>query len=228
MGEAYFFKRGGAGGSVAVSDYAMVCAKLPAGSDCICARGGDRMTAENVPGVASFAVPSDGGWTVTISDGTRGRSELVTISARTEVKTVQMSYPGEPVVSEGGVLLSAQSGMKNGLSVSGNVGMYGSMLREQGTGGFWLGPAVDLTDYATLTVKGYLRVSGGDKSRICLGSTSAKVFSAAGTPDMTAVWMGGINVLYTASLSVASLSGAYFIGSTGVGNNLEITEITLS
>ena len=45
---------------------------------------------------------------------------------------------------------------------------------------------------------------------------------------MTAVWMGGIDALYTASLSITSLTGTYYIGSAAVGNNLEITGITLS
>ena len=228
MGEAYILKRGGANAAIAMSGYAMICAKIPAGSACICAKGGERMTAENVPGIAAFAVPSSGAWTVTITDGARGRTGLVAISGQGEVRAIQMSYPSAPVVSDDGVLLSAQSGLKSGCSLGGNAAMSGKAIRENGTGGFWLSPAVDLTNYSSLTVTGYLRKASADRSRICVGSTSAKVYDPAKTPDMTAVWMGGLDALYTASLSITSLTGNYYIGSTSVGNNLEITGITLS
>ena len=229
MGEAYIFKRGSANTAIAVSSYAMICAKIPAGSSCVCAKGGERMTTESVPGIAAFAVPSSGAWTVTISDGSRGRTGLVAISGQGEVRAIQIAYPGsEPVVSEGGVLLSSQSGLKSGYTLGGHAAMSGNAILENGEGGFWLSPAVDLTSYTSLTVTGYLRKAGEDRSRICLGSTSAKVYDAAQTPDMTAVWMGGVNALYTATLSITSLSGSYYIGSSCVGNNLEITGITLS
>ena len=45
---------------------------------------------------------------------------------------------------------------------------------------------------------------------------------------MGAVWMGGIDALYTASLSITAMTGSYYIGSSSVGNSLEITGITLS
>ena len=228
MGEAYLMKRGGANTSVATSGYAMICAKIPAGSACVCAKGGERMTAESVPGIVSFPVPSSGAWTVTISDGARGRTGLVTISGHGEVRAIQISYPGAPSVSEGGVILSAQSGLKGGYTLGGNAIVSGNAIRENGAGGFWLAPAIDLSSYSTLTVTGYLRSAGEDRSRIGIASTSAKLFDAAEVPDMAAVWMGGIDALYTASLSITNLTGSYYIGSASVGNNLEITGITLS
>ena len=228
MGEAYFLKRGGAGSVIATSGYAMICAKIPAGSTCVCAKGGERLTAESAPGIAAFPIPSSGAWTVTISDGARGRTGLVTVSGQGEVRAIQIGYPSAPVVSEGGVILSAQSGLKSGCTIGGSAALSGSAIRENGAGGFWLAPAIDLSAYSTLTVTGYLRSAGEDRSRIGIGSTSAKVFDAAGVPDMTAVWMGGIDALYTASLSITSLTGTYYIGSAAVGNNLEITGITLS
>lgn len=228
MGEAYFLKRGGMGNTIATSGYAMICAKIPAGSACVCAKGGERLTVDNAPGIVSFPVLSSGAWTVTISDGARGRTGLVAIVGHGEVRAIQIGYPGAPVVSEGGVLLSAQSGLKGGYTLGGNAVLSGSAIRENGAGGFWLAPAVDLTDYTSLTVTGYLRSAGQDRSRIGIASTSAMVFDAAEVPDMTAVWMGGIDALYTASLSITNLTGAYYIGSASVGNNLEITGITLS
>ena len=228
MGEAFFMKRGGANTALALSGYAMICAKIPAGSACVCAKGGERMTAEIVPGIAAFPVPSSGAWTVTISDGARGRTGLVAISGQGEVRAIQISYPGAPSVNEGGVILSAQSGLKGGCTLGGNAVLSGNAIRENGAGGFWLAPAIDLSSYSTLTVTGYLRSAGEDRSRIGIASTSAKLFDAAEVPDMAAVWMVGIDALYTASLSITNLTGSYYIGSASVGNNLEITGITLS
>lgn len=228
MGEAYFFRRGGANASINTSSHAMICAKIPSGSACVCAKGGEMLTAENVPGIASFAVPSNGDWTVTISDGARGRTGLVAISGHGEVRAIQISYPGAPSVSEGGVILSAQSGLKGGCTLGGNAVLSSNAIRENGAGGFWLAPAIDLSSYSTLTVTGYLRKASQDRSRIGVASTSAKLFDAAEVPDMIAVWMGGLNALYTASLSITNLTGSYYIGSASVGNNLEITGITLS
>ena len=163
MGEAYFIRRGGANALINTSSHAMICAKIPSGSACVCAKGGEMLAAENVPGIASFAVPSNGDWTVTISDGARGRTGLVAISGQGEIRAIQIAYPSAPVVSEGGVLLSAQSGLKSGVTLGGNAAMSGSAIRESGSGGFWLSPAVDVTGYSSLTVTGYLRASAGEQ-----------------------------------------------------------------
>lgn len=230
MGESYFLKRGGAQADmpIALSDYAMICARVPSGCECICAKAGERLSAENVPGLAAFAVPSSGPWTVTITDGTRGKSGLCEISGLGEVRAIQISYSANPAATEAGTILSAQNGLKSGYTIGGSASMSGKAIRESGSGGFWLSPAIDLSSYSLLTVTGYLRAGGTERSRICLGSNSAKVYDPAQTPDMTAMWMGGVNTLYTATLSVSALSGSYYIGSTAVGNNLEITGIILS
>ena len=230
MGESYFLKRGGtqADAPIAVSNYAMICARVPSGCRCLCAKAGESLNAENVPGLAAFAVPSSGPWTVTITDGTRGKSGLCEISGLGEVKAIQISYSANPVATEAGTILSAQSGLKSGYTLGGSAAMSGQAIRESGAGGFWINQAVDVSSWSLLTVTGYLRSGGTTRSRICLGTSSAKVYDPAQIPDMTAVWMGGVNVLYTATLSVSALTGSYYIGSSAVGNNLEITEIILS
>ena len=57
---------------------------------------------------------------------------------------------------------------------------------------------------------------------------SESVFDIAKTPELYATWQGVFDTLYTVTLNVASLNGAYYIGATSVGNNLEITGIVLS
>lgn len=228
MGEAYFLKRGRAQENepTAVSTYALVCARVPSGCECICAKGGESLSVENVPYLAAFAVTESGPWSVTITDGARGKSGLVEVSGAGEVRAIQINFSGDVEASE--TILSAQSGLKSGCTIGGSASMNGKAIRESGTGGFWLSPAIDLSSYSLLTVTGYLRARGENRSRICLGTTSAKVYNAAQTPDLTAVWMGGVDELYTAVLSVTALSGSYYIGSTAVGNTLEITGITLA
>lgn len=228
MGEGILCKKGSILTQTAVSDYALICAKYPTGSSCACSKGSESFTAEGGTGLAAFAVTGSGVWTVTISDGMRTKSGSVTISAAGEVKTIQLSYPSDPVVSEEGVLLSAQNGLANGYSLGGNASMNGNAIRERDGGGFWLRPAVNLSGYSTLSVSGYLRSAKYGQSRICVGSSSESVFDIAKTPELYAVWQGVFDTLYTVTLNVASLNGAYYIGATSVGNNLEITGIVLS
>ena len=230
MGEAYLMKKGGAQERppIAVSDYAMICARVPSGCECVCAKAGESLSVENVPGIAAFAVPSSGAWTVTITDGTRGKSGLVGITGLGEVKAIQISYSADPVAAESGKILTPQSGLKSSYTLGGNGTLSGNVIRESGAGGFWLSPAIDMSSYSLLTVTGYLRASGENRSRICLGTGTAVVYDPTRTPDLTAVWMGGVNEQYTAVVSLTALSGSYYIGSSSVGNNLEITGITLS
>ena len=108
MGEAFLCKRGSGSAETAVSACGFVCASVPQGSSCSCIQGDKRFSVDNAPGLVAFAVPACGAWTVTISDGMRTKSGSVTSSAAGEVKTIQLSYPSDPVVSEEGVLLSAQ------------------------------------------------------------------------------------------------------------------------
>ena len=215
MGEGILCKKGSILTQTAVSDYALICAKYPTGSSCACSKGSESFFESGV-------------WTVTISDGMRTKSGSVTISAAGEVKTIQLSYPSDPVVSEEGVLLSAQNGLANGYSLGGNASMNGNAIRERDGGGFWLRPAVNLSGYSTLSVSGYLRSAKYGQSRICVGSSSESVFDIAKTPELYATWQGVFDTLYTVTLNVASLNGAYYIGATSVGNNLEITGIVLS
>ena len=228
MGEGIICKKGGVQMQTVESTHALICAKFPARSSCVCSRGSESFTAEGGMGLAAFAVTENGTWTVTISDGTRSRSGSVSINAAGEIKTIQINYPSDPVVSESGVLLSAENGLASGYSLGGNARMNGNAIRETNSGGFWISPAIDLTGYSTVTMSGYLRVATYGHSRVCVGSTSEKVFDITQTPELSATWLGGIDTLYTASLNVSSLNGLYYIGASSVSNNLEITGIVLS
>ena len=129
MGEGIICKKGGVQMQTVESTHALICAKFPARSSCVCSRGSESFTAEGGMGLAAFAVTENGTWTVTISDGTRSRSGSVSINAAGEIKTIQINYPSDPVVSESGVLLSAENGLASGYSLGGNARMNGNAIR---------------------------------------------------------------------------------------------------
>lgn len=212
---------------ISVSEYAVIVAKVPAGTDCIFAKGASEYIVEDVPLIVSCAIPSTGPWCVTITDGTKGRTGLVSISGSGEVRAAQLTFPGEPTETTAGLILSPTNGLKSGYTLS-KASMSGKAIRETGSGGFYITPAIDLTNYTSLTVTGYLRSKGSNNSRICIGDSANSVYNYQGVPEMTHPWMGALNQLYTASLSITNMTGSHYIGSTSVGNNLEITKILLS
>ncbi len=226
MGEAIFCRRGAAFKNTA-DGYAIICVRYPAMSDCRCEKSGQAYTVKKGSGVSAFAVGESGTWTVTVSDGTHSSNGSVNIAAAGEIKTLQLSYSNTPISGET-ALLSAGSGFASGYSLGGNAGMNGSAIRENGDGGFWLSPAVDLSGYSRVTVTGTLRSAAGTQSIIRVGSTTDKVFSLVQTPERSAVWSGFVGLEGSVTLDVSELSGAYYIGSALVGNNLEISGIVLS
>ena len=167
---------------------------------------------------------------MTISDGTRSKSGTVNILSTGDVGTITLDYAVTPPTPQTvtKTLLSPQSGLASGCSVNGNAAFNGSTIRETDGGGFWLSPAINLTNYTTLTVSGMVRAVSYGYSRISVGSTTEKVFSIAQTPECFAEWSGLPDAEYTVSINIAALTGSYYIGSTAVGNNLEITRIELA
>lgn len=230
MGEAFLCKRGSGSAETAVSACGFVCASVPQGSSCSCIQGDKRFSVDNAPGLVAFAVPACGAWTVTISDGTRSKSGTVNILSTGDVGTITLDYAVTPPTPQTvtKTLLSPQSGLASGCSVNGNAAFNGSTIRETDGGGFWLSPAINLTNYTTLTVSGMVRAVSYGYSRISVGSTTEKVFSIAQTPECFAEWSGLPDAEYTVSINIAALTGSYYIGSTAVGNNLEITRIELA
>nr|DAH52519.1 MAG TPA: hypothetical protein [Caudoviricetes sp.] len=80
--------RGGGG----VKLFAVISVTYPAGSVCTCTKGTKNYKAKNTSGLALFAVPEVGTWTVSCTDGTDTASKTVTISAEGETSHVQLTY----------------------------------------------------------------------------------------------------------------------------------------
>lgn len=228
MGEAFLCRRGGTPVQNAAGGYAIICVRYPALSNCSCAKGTEIYSVQNGSGTTAFAVSTSGTWTVTVSDGTHSSSGSVGITSGGEIKTIQLSYSNEPLVSGETALLSAGSGLASGFSLGGNASMNGNAIQESGDGGFWITPAVDLSGYSRLTVSGVLLSAVNSQSRISVGSTTGKVSDLLQSPEVSATWNGFQDMESTLTVDISSLNGAYYIGSTRVGNNLRITGITLS
>lgn len=219
--------RKGTAAGTAADGYAIICVRYPAMSDCRCEKGGRVYTVKKGSGASAIAVGESGTWTVTVSDGTHSSSGSVSIGSAGEIKSIQLSYSYGPISGET-ALLSSASGLASGYSLGGNAAMNSNAIRENGNGGFWLSPAVDLSGYSRVTVSGVLRSASGTQSIIRVGSTADKVYNLLQTPERSATWSGFVGVEGSVTLDVSALDGAYYIGSALVGNNLEITGIVLS
>lgn len=221
MGEAFFCKRGGGAGRIAVGAAAMLCVKLPAGSTCLCQMGSDTLRADNAPGLAAFALPAAGTWTVTIRDGTREKSRSVAVPAG-DAKILTLTYTADRLA-----LLSPEDGLANGLSLNGeNVSLADNTLADAGSG-FWLSPAIDLTDYTQLTVTGTCSYIQQYQSKLCVDQSPEKIIDYLETTAVSALWPND-TAGHTVTLDVSGLSGSYYIGAARCANRLELTEIVLS
>jgi len=212
-------RRGAAGSSGAIGGYAVIGASFPAGSTCTCVSGNTRFTAKDTSGAAAFAVPASGTWIVTCTDGERTKSRSVEITRAGQVECVTLSYEL--------ALLSPEDGLAPGFSLTGNAAVSGNAILESGNGGFCLSPAVDLTDYTQLSLTGILRAAASVNSRICVGSSPENVRDIIGAPELVLEWPVTAEPR-TLTLDVSALSGSWYIGSTQVNNNLELTAVTLS
>ena len=224
MGEAFLMRRGGGSGGVAVGDTALICVKLPAGSTCTCTKGTTVFSASNAPGLAAFSVPEAGTWTLAITDGEQTAGDTVTVAAG-DVKIVTLAYtPAELVI------LSPENGLANGYSGAGGAAVDGNTVKMTNQG--YITPAIDLTNYSTLTVTGvttHMDAQGYD----------GKVFVDADAPNhytdysynfaKTHVfeWTDGVTD-ETYAFDVSDLTGAYYIGQCTSGSTFVFKSIVLS
>ncbi len=80
--------RGGGG----VKLFAVISVTYPAGSVCTCAKGTKTYKAKNTSGLALFAVPEVGDWTVSCTDGDKTKSASVSITTEGQTANVTLTY----------------------------------------------------------------------------------------------------------------------------------------
>ena len=78
--------------SVSSKLYAVISVTYPAGSVCTCTKGTKTYKAKNTSGLALFAVPETGEWTVSCTDGTQTASMTASITAEGQAASVTLTY----------------------------------------------------------------------------------------------------------------------------------------
>lgn len=87
-GEVFLMGNGGGG----VKLFAVISVTYPAGSVCTCAKGTKTYKAKNTSGLALFAVPETGEWTVSCTDGDKTKSASVSITTEGQAASVTLTY----------------------------------------------------------------------------------------------------------------------------------------
>ena len=114
MSEAFLMRRGGKNDVLDVG-VALICAKFPTGSTCVCEKDGRRLSSDSASGVAAFSVPEAGTWTLTITDGAQVKSGSATV-AQGDVEILTLAYDPDELV-----ILSPDGGLASGYSGVGGV-----------------------------------------------------------------------------------------------------------
>ena len=72
--------------------FAVIDVTYPEGSVCTCTKGTKTYKAKNTSGLALFAVPEAGAWTITCSDGISTATKTVSITSEGQNETVVLTY----------------------------------------------------------------------------------------------------------------------------------------
>lgn len=134
--------------------FAVISVTYPAGSVCTCTKGTKSYKAKNTSGLALFAVPEAGAWTVSCTDGTQTASTTVTVTADGEAVNVKLAYdlrlfdngdecagvtggwtnagytyssmlPAPPEISDGRIQLYGKSGGNTGIGTAQSIDLAG-------------------------------------------------------------------------------------------------------
>lgn len=140
--------------------FAVISVTYPAGSVCTCTKGTKSYKAKNTSGLALFAVPEAGDWTVSCTDGTKTASTTVTVSAEGEAVNVKLTY-GLRLFDNGDECTDTTGGWTNtGYTYDallatppeisdGRIQLYGKAAGNTGIG---TAQSIDLTGYSKLVI----------------------------------------------------------------------------
>lgn len=152
----------GCGGGVKL--FAVISVTYPAGSVCTCAKGTKTYKAKNTSGLALFAVPEVGDWTITCSDGISTATKTVSITSEGQIETVVLTYglylydAGNEYTSiTGGWSLAKSNGDTSGETFENNTNnmmFSSSYVHGSHFANGFLCPAnaIDLTPYNTMRI----------------------------------------------------------------------------
>ena len=140
--------------------FSVIGVTYPAGSVCTCTKGTKTYKAKNTSGLALFAVPEVGDWTVSCTDGTQTASTTVTVTAEGEAVNVKLAYELR-LFDNGDECVSVTGGWTNtGYTYDdllptppeisdGRIQLYG---KPGGNTGIGTAQSIDLTGYSKLVI----------------------------------------------------------------------------
>lgn len=148
MGEAFITRRGGK-----TASYAVIGVTFPSGSTVTCVKGSVSLKVNGSGTNVYFSVPEAGDWVVTIADGSKTKSQTVTISAAGQVEKLTMAY-GLMLISGGVVQSPSEWTAADMTSQAGNRYVDLVMSHASFQQGMYVIP-VNLTEYSKLTIEAY-------------------------------------------------------------------------
>lgn len=192
----------------------------PAGSTCTCSDGTTTFTAPDTSGTWACIVPKAGTWTVTCTDGSKSKSEDVSITADGQSTSVRLYYVlylynnGAFDDADGGLMQAGvyYDGKQPGQCVITTNESYvtiGSMVGL--TALAYFPKKYDLTDFKTL----YFNGSFVNNDPGYLGKYSIGVWKALPTSDArveASAIMDGQMAEDTYALDVSSCTGEHYVG----------------
>lgn len=140
--------------------FSVIGVTYPTGSVCTCTKGAKTYKAKNTSGLALFAVPEVGDWTVSCTDGTQTASKTVSISTEGEAVNVKLTY-GLRLFDNGDECTDTTGGWTNtGYTYDallatppeisdGRIQLYG---KAGGNTGIGTAQSIDLTGYSKLVI----------------------------------------------------------------------------
>ena len=136
--------------------FAVISVTYPAGSVCTCTKGTKSYKAKDASGLALFAVPETGEWTVSCTDGTQTASASVSITTEGQAETVELSY--KDYLLNGETQTYAFTASPQAVNKNAPDGGIGSVVSDSNgtklTGawnGVWAtGKVIDLTEFDSL------------------------------------------------------------------------------
>ena len=173
--------------------FAAIGVTYPAGAIVTCTKGTKTLAAKNTSGQWVFAIPEAGTWTVTAGS----RSASVSITKEGQVEKV---FLGDLP------LVSANSGLLDGYSLTKH----------------YISPAIDVTDFSTLTITGRQTAAPGTTD-IWVGlAENPEAINNNSVKPACEVAFPFSSTEQTKSMDLSSMSGTYYLGFWAWGSHSQL------
>ena len=208
MNDVMILRRGGGGTGKL---FAAIGVTYPAGSTCTATNGSKTLKADDTSGLFLFAIPEPKTlpetWVITATDGTRTKSQSVSITAKGQIENVELSY--DYYLFNGGSIVdwTGDFGNKEDASSGYKIGTTLYVKRTGSSGhNMWAAvytdEPVDISSYSRL-VADISAASGSDiYLAVCKSAAADEKKEFAASADI---------VKGEVSVDISKLTGSYYI-----------------